>query len=71
MMKMQLSDMARWNVVSFSATGAGSMEECYSAPGMELSVMKPNYSSVSKASRLIDMVKDGELLTEEVVNSII
>ena len=70
MMKMQLSDMARWNVVSFSATGAGSMEECYSAPGMELSVMKPNYSSVSKASRLIDMVKDGELLTEEVVNSI-
>ena len=71
MMKMQLSDMARWNVVSFSATGGGTMAECYSAPGMQLSVMLPNYSSVSKASRLINMVKDGELLTEEVVNSII
>ena len=70
MMKMQLSDMARWNIVSFSATGSGSMAECYSAPGMELSVMKPNYSSVNKASRLIDMVMDGELLTEEVINSI-
>ena len=46
------------------------MAECYSAPGMQLSVMLPNYSSVSKASRLINMVKDGELLTEEVVNSI-
>ena len=71
LMKMQLSDMARWNVVSFSATGTGAMAECYSAPGMELSVMKPNYSSVNKASRLIDMVMDGELLTEEVINSIV
>ena len=70
LMKMQLSDMARWNVVSFTATGYGSKEECYSAPGTELSVMKPNYSSVNKASRLIDMVYAGELLTEEVINSI-
>ena len=70
MMKMQLSDMARWNIVSFTATGYGSKEECYSAPGTELSVMKPNYSSVNKASRLIDMVFAGELLTEEVINSI-
>lgn len=70
LMKMQLSDMARWNVVSFTATGYGSQAECYSAPGTELSVMKPNYSSVNKASRLIDMVFAGELLTEEVINSI-
>lgn len=70
LMKMQLSDMARWNVVSFAVTGAGSMEECYSMPGMLLSVMKPNRTSVSKASRLIDMVLEGELLTEEVMSSI-
>ena len=69
-MKMQLSDMARWNVVSFTATGYGDKAECYSAPGMELSIMRPNYSSVNKASRLIDMVYAGELLTEEVINSI-
>ena len=71
MMKMQLSDMARWNVVSYSATGYGDMEECYSVPGMELAVMHPNMSSVRKAGRLIDMVFRGEMLTEEVINSIV
>ena len=71
MMKMQLSDMARWNVVSYSATGSTSSEECYSAPGMELSVMKPSYYSVNKAARLIDMVFAGELLTEELINSFV
>ena len=70
LMKMQLSDMARWNVISYSATGKGSSEVCYSAPGMKLSVIKPSQSSVSKASRLIDMVYAGEILTEEVINSI-
>lgn len=71
LMKMQLSEMARWNVVSYAVTGTESMEECYSVPGMKLSVIKPNQHSVSKATRLIDMVYAGELLTEEVVNSII
>ena len=70
LIKMQLSDMARWNVVSFSVKGTVAAEECYSMPGMRLSVMKPNQASVSKASRLIDMVLDGELLTEEVMSSI-
>ena len=70
LMKMQLTDMARWNIVSYSATGTDAMEECYSVPGMELSVIKPSHTSVSKAIRLIDMVCEGELLTEEVVNSI-
>ena len=69
-MKMQLADMAQWNIVSYSATGNGAMAECYSMPGMKLSVIKPSSSSVSKAQRLIDMVFEGELLTEEVVNSI-
>ena len=70
MMKMQLSDMAQWNIVTYAATGNGAMAECYSMPGMKLSVIKPSSSSVSKAQRLIDMVFAGELLTEEVVNSI-
>lgn len=70
LMKMQLSDMARWNVSSYAVTGSDAMEECYSAPGMDLAVIIPYDSSVSKASRLIDMVYAGELLTEEVINSI-
>ena len=70
LMKMQLSDMAQWNIISYSATGTGASEVCYSMPGMKLSVIKPSQSSVSKASRLIDMVYAGEILTEEVINSI-
>lgn len=70
LMKLQLTDMAGWNVVSYAVTGTDSMEECYSVPGMELSVIKPYWSSVNKATRLIDMVCQGELLTEEVINSI-
>jgi len=71
LMKMQLSDMARWNIVSYSATGFAAMKETYSLPGVELSVLEPNYSSIRKAARLIDMVYAGELLTEEVMNSIV
>lgn len=69
LIKMQLSDMARWNIVTYSATGSNSFEECYSLQDMELSVIIPYQSSVSKATRLIDMVYAGELLTEEVINS--
>ena len=69
LVKMQLSDMAQWNVVTYSATGSNSFEECYSLKDMELSVIIPYNSSVSKAARLIDMVFAGEMLTEEVVNS--
>ena len=71
LMKMQLSDMARWNIVSYSATGYSAMMETYSMPGVELSVLEPNYSSIRKAARLIDMLYAGELLTEEVINSIV
>ena len=68
LMKMQLSDMARWNIVSYAVTGGDSMEECYSVMGQDLSVIIPYESSVSKASRLIDMVYSGEILTEEVIS---
>ena len=70
LMKMQLSDMAKWNVVTYSATGYDSFEKCYSLPEMDLAVIIPYESSYVKAARLIDMVFAGELLTEEVVNSI-
>ena len=70
LMKMQLSDMARWNISSYAVTGFDAMEECYSARGMDLAVLIPNNSSVSKASRLIDMVYSGEILTEEVISSL-
>lgn len=70
LMKMQLSDMAQWNVVTYAATGYNDGAECYSAPGMKLSVIQPYSSSVSNATTLMDMVLAGEILTEEVVSGI-
>ena len=69
LVKMQLSDMSRWNIVAYSATGSNSFEKCYSLPDMDLAVIIPYNTSVSKATRLIDMVFAGEMLTEEVINS--
>lgn len=69
LIKMQLGDMAKWNIVTYSASGSNSFEVCYSLPEMELAVIVPYSSSVSKAARLIDMVYAGELMTEEVISS--
>ena len=70
LMKMQLSDMARWNIVSYAVTGSGSMDYCASAPSMELSIIRPHQSSVNKAKTLIKKVKNNEILTKEVIDSI-
>ena len=69
-MKMQLSDMAQWNVVTYAATGYNDGAICYSMPSMKLSVVQPYQSSVKKATTLMDMVLAGEILTEEVVKGI-
>lgn len=67
LVKLQLSEMPEWNIVSYSVTGTDAMKECYSVPGMELAVLDPNWSSVDNAIRLINMVCDGSRLTEEVM----
>lgn len=65
LVKMQLSDMPKWEVYSFAITGKGASEETYSMPGRKLSVWWPNKDSVAHASQLITKVLDGELITEE------
>lgn len=63
LVKMQLTDMASWNVQTFALTGTGSREETYSAPGMSLYVMHPNEKAVAYAGELLDRVLAGETLT--------
>ena len=63
LVKMQLADMATWNVQSFAVTGKGGFAETYSAPGEDLYVMWPNEDAVAYASALIQRVVDGEILT--------
>ena len=55
LVKMQLSDMASWNITSYTAVGQVSSAETYSMPGVMLSVVLPDENSVTEAK---DMIRD-------------
>lgn len=65
LVKMELNDMASWDIKSFSVTGTGTYGETYSMPGASLYIMEPNKESVKYASKLIDKVLLGDLITDE------
>ena len=61
LVRMQLSDLANWDIQSYSVTGSsGKSSQCYSAKGQSLYVMKPDESSVAQAKELIASVLGGE-----------
>lgn len=64
LVKMQLSDMASWNIQSYAVTGEDGSEITYSMPGEYLYVMYPYEGMVDYGSELIDRVLAGEILTE-------
>lgn len=64
LVKMQLSDMAQWNILTYAVTGDGGSAVTYSAPGQKLYVMYQNETLVSYGAELIDRVMAGEILTE-------
>lgn len=63
--KMQLEDMASWNVQTYAVTGKGGSETNYSSPGHKAYVMYPDEKSVSHAATLVDKIMAGEVLTAE------
>lgn len=65
LVKMQLSDMATWNVQSFAVYGTGGSETTYSSPGVHAYVMFPDQDAVDFASKLIQRVLDGDILTKD------
>jgi ethanolamine utilization protein EutQ (cupin superfamily) len=65
LVKMQLSDMASWNVKSFAVDGTGSSQTTYSMPTQRSYVMIPNEDEISYAKQLVDKVMDGGILTDE------
>ena len=69
LVKMQLGDMAQWNVQSFAVTGYNGSDYTYSAPGTKLYVMYPNEEDVAKAQALIDTVFMDGILTEADVSA--
>ena len=68
LVKMQLTDMASWNVQSYAVTGKGGNEVTYSWPGQELYVMYVDESHVAYASGLVQRILAGEILTNEDLN---
>ena len=64
LVKMQLGDMAEWNVKSFAVTGTGAKEFCYALNASNY-VMIPDEASVEHAKTLVQMVYDGEILEDE------
>lgn len=65
LVKMQLEDMATWNVQTFAATGTGASKPSYSSPKHNAYVMYPNKKVVAYASELASKVLNGEILTSE------
>lgn len=68
LVKMQLSDMASWNIQSFTVTGVGGSERTYSMPGVYAYVMYEDETVTAYASELVNRVLAGEILTEEDMN---
>ena len=64
LVKMQLEDMAQWNIQSFAVTGFDGNEYTYSTPGSRAYVMYPNDEMVAQAAALVDKVFAGEIITE-------
>ena len=65
LVKMQLGDLAEWNVQSFAVNGTGKMMTSYSMPTLKAYVMIPNESAVNHAKTLIQMVYAGETIEKE------
>jgi len=63
LIKMQLNDMASWNITSYRLDGYdGDYEYTYSNPYQKLYVMHPLEETVTEAKKMIDNVYGGELL---------
>lgn len=69
LVKMQLGDMASWEISTYGVKGRGDgsgvMAYTYSAPDEPLWVLPPDYEAVAHASKLIEKVVSGGVLTEE------
>ena len=62
LIKMQLNDMASWNITSYSLDGTDGSGYTYSYPTQKLYVMNPIEETVTEAQGLIDKVISGEML---------
>lgn len=65
LVKMQVSDMAEWNVQSYAVGGEGKSMITYSIPDLKVYVMVPDEITIEHAKTLIEKVYEGETIEEE------
>lgn len=67
LVKMQLDDMATWDIKTYAISGEGGWEYTYSSIslGKKSWVMYPDEGMIAYGSELIQRVLDGEVLTDE------
>ena len=60
LVRMQLSDMAQWNITSYTSSGQSMYAETFSMPGQDLYVIVPDEKSIAEAKEQINAVLSGE-----------
>lgn len=65
LVKLQLSEMPSWDILTFAVTGDNGNDTCYAVGGGYGYVMYPHEHMVSHASDLLGRVLAGEVLTED------
>lgn len=59
LVKMQINDMAGWNIINYSIVGDTGSQQCYTMGGAAASVVMPYTSSITKANTKINNVMNG------------
>lgn len=62
LIKMQLNDMAEWNIVTNAVTGSDSSQTTYTSGSQEIYVMIPDKVSVSSAKTKMQQVINGNII---------
>ena len=63
-LQQQLTNGGDWTIISYSVNGTGATEKPYSM-SQKAYVMVPDYNTVDKAKRLMEKVRNGEVVTQE------
>ena len=64
LVKMQMSDMASWDIVTNSVTGTGANKAAYSSGSQLLYVMIPDEASIAEAKDKMQQVMDGRIMEQ-------
>ncbi len=65
LVRMQLSDHAQWEIISYTTEGTNMQAQTYSMPGQELDVIQLSEESIAMAQQLIENVRKKEENYEE------